>query len=76
MYPAISTEDLLHIPITLPSDEARTEIVEKVQNSRKVKKESKRLLDIAKRGVEMAIEEDERAALLWMEKETASILRA
>lgn len=68
MYPAISTEDLLNIPIMMPSDDARKEIVRKVQQSRQARRESKRLLDLAKRGVEMAIEGDEQTAMDWMKK--------
>jgi hypothetical protein len=37
----------------------------------KVQDDSKRLLDLARRSVEMAIEVDERAALEWMIVEAA-----
>ncbi|MEW6212507.1 MAG: hypothetical protein AB1631_29545 [Acidobacteriota bacterium] len=68
MYPAISTEDLLQIPITSPSETISNQIVQRVRKSRSVKRESKRLLNIARRGVEIAIEKDEQTALKWIEK--------
>jgi type I restriction enzyme M protein len=51
MYPAISTEDLLKIPITLPKESTRKKITEKVRESRKAREQSKQLLEIAKTGV-------------------------
>lgn len=70
MYPAISVEDLLKIPISLPSDDANKRIVQKIRQSRADIKESKRLLETAKRGVEIAIERDEQAALEWIDDKT------
>ncbi len=55
MYPVISTEDLLSIPITLPKESTRQKITEKVRESRKAREQSKQLLEIAKTGVERAI---------------------
>ena len=43
------------------------EIAEKVQESFRLRKKSKELLDIAIKAVEMAIETDEQTALLWLE---------
>lgn len=63
MYPAISTEDLLKIPITLPEPKIRKQIAEKVRSSRKAREQSKQLLEIAKTGVEKAIEENEEVAI-------------
>ena len=57
MYPAISTSDLLNIPVTLPTDKkVVNEIVNKVQQSREARKEAKRLLAEAKAEVEKMIE--------------------
>ena len=69
MYPAISTEDLLNIPITLPKESTRQEIVQKVRESRKAREQSKQLLEIAKMGVERAIETDEATATNWIEEQ-------
>jgi len=57
MYPAISTADLLNIPITLPEDETRWEMVDKVEASRQARREAKRLLAEARTEVERMIEE-------------------
>lgn len=69
MYPAISTEDLLNIPITLPEKTTRQKIAEKVRESRKAREQSKQLLEIAKTGVEWAIETDEATAIIWINKQ-------
>lgn len=45
------------------------EIVEKVQESSKCRKQSKQLLEIAKRGVEIAIEQNENVATNWINQE-------
>jgi hypothetical protein len=62
MYPAISTTDLLRIPISLPDSDTRKEIVAKVRESFATDRESRRLLDTAKHAVEIAIEDGEEAA--------------
>ena len=55
------------IPI-LP-DEIQTKIQQKVTESFALRKQSRRLLECAKRAVEVAIEQDENTALLCLEKE-------
>jgi len=55
MYPAISTTDLMKIPIALPKDAARQKIVAKVRESFDARREARRLLDEAKAMVEQAI---------------------
>lgn len=52
MYPAISTTDLLNVPIPIPADKVRTRVVELLQESRVSHQEAKRLLEEAKRRVE------------------------
>ena len=52
------------IPV-LDMDEQK-EIAEKVQESFRLRKKSKELLDIAVKAVEMAIETDEESALAWL----------
>lgn len=57
MYPAISTADLLSIPVTLPTDKKIVnEIINKIQHSRQARQEAKRLLAEAKAEVERLIE--------------------
>ncbi len=41
----------------------------KVLESLTLEKQSKHLLDIAKRGVELAIEQDEQSATAWMQEQ-------
>jgi restriction endonuclease S subunit len=55
MYPAISTADLLRIPISLPDAPTRERIVAKVKESFAARREARRLLDEAKALVEKAI---------------------
>ena len=49
------------------------EIVGKIQESTKCRKQSKQLLEIAKRGVEIAIEQDEDIATNWINQELQKI---
>ena len=58
MYPAISTTDLLSIPITLPSRETRRQIAEKVTGARQADREARHLLEEAKRRVEQILGEE------------------
>lgn len=55
MYPAISTADLMKIPIALPDNATRQKIVAKVRESFDARREARRLLDEAKAIVEEAI---------------------
>lgn len=54
MYPAISTTNLLQIPIALPKEASRQKIVTKVHESLEARQEARRLLDDAKAIVEQA----------------------
>src|SRR3989304_2998084 len=57
MYPAISTADLLNIPVTLPTDKKIVnEVVSKIQKSRQARQEAKRPLAEARSEVEKPIE--------------------
>ncbi|PHM11529.1 hypothetical protein CK516_02005 [Nostoc sp. 'Peltigera malacea cyanobiont' DB3992] len=81
MYPAISAEDLLKIPITLPKESTRQKVTEKVRESRKAREQSKQLLEIAKTGVEGAIllqrgsanETDEATATTWINQQLEAL---
>lgn len=55
MYPAISTTELMKIPISLPDDATREQIVTKVRESFEARREAQRLLEEAKAMVEKAI---------------------
>ncbi|MCO5252657.1 MAG: restriction endonuclease subunit S [Candidatus Kapabacteria bacterium] len=67
---AISKNELERIPIPLV-DLATQEVIKKhINESFKLKKQSEHLLEIAKRAVEMAIEENEETAIEYIERST------
>ena len=66
-YPVIKDDDVLDIPIPNFDDAIHTEISEKVRDSEELLKESHRLLECAKKAVEMAIEQDEAKAIEYLE---------
>lgn len=71
LYPAISEEDLLGLPIPEIPVAVQRKIAELVQQSFTFKAQSERLLAAAKRAVEIAIEKDEVAGLAYLEREGA-----
>lgn len=68
-YPVIIDDDILNLPIPLIPETIQKKIAESVNESFRDRELSKQLLDIAKRGVEMAIEEDEAQAKRWIDNE-------
>ena len=71
-YPVIRDDDILNLPIPCIDDETQTKIAALVKESLSLKAESERLLDVAKRAVEIAIEQDENAALDWLLRKTTA----
>jgi type I restriction enzyme S subunit len=67
---AISKDELNRIKLPLITAEIQQEIKQLVQQMYQQREESKRLLETAKRAVEIAIEEDEPAAFRFIEQET------
>lgn len=59
--------------IPILSEDKQTQIQQKVIESFNLRKQSKRLLECAKRAVEIAIDQDEKKAINWLEKETKGI---
>ena len=59
--------DIEKVLIPILDTSVQQEIASKVQESFRLRAESKRLLDLAVKAVEMAIETDETSALLWLE---------
>ncbi|MDX2242818.1 MAG: hypothetical protein NW224_19235 [Leptolyngbyaceae cyanobacterium bins.302] len=53
----------------MPEATTRQQVTEKVKSSRKAKEQSKHLLEIAKTGVERAIEQSEEEAIGWMNQQ-------
>ena len=56
--------------IPILSEAKQTQIQKKVTESFNLRKQSKHLLECAKRAVEIAIEQDEQTAIKWLENET------
>ncbi|MBN2198210.1 restriction endonuclease subunit S [Candidatus Wolfebacteria bacterium] len=68
-YPTITDEDILNFPLPKIDSRIQEEIKKKITEMYETKKLSKFLLEIAKRGVEMAIEKDEQEAEKWINSE-------
>lgn len=65
---AINKTEFQNIPVPIIEGGAQTKIAALVRESVSLKAESERLLNLAKRAVEIAIEQDENAALDWLLK--------
>ncbi|MBI4648207.1 MAG: restriction endonuclease subunit S [Bacteroidia bacterium] len=63
---AINKNEFLNIPIPLINTAVQQQISALVEESFRLKKESENLLELAKRAVEMAIEEGEERALIFI----------
>jgi len=72
-YPTITDEDILNFPLPKIDSKTQEEIKKKITEMYETKKLSKSLLEIAKRGVEKAIEKDEREAEKWIEEKLKEI---
>ena len=62
-YPVIKDEDILNLPIPRIDKKIQEEITLKIRQAQSLKKESEDLLDLAKRMVEVEIEEGEEKAI-------------
>jgi hypothetical protein len=67
MYPAISETDLLALPFAPPDERMAVAIRNAVVRSRAARSRSGTLLEAARRAVEIAIEQDEAAALRFLD---------
>ena len=65
-YPTIDDNDILDFPIPLFSQKVQQEVKSLIEEGIRTKEISKKLLDIGKTGIEKAIEEDEKKAMVWM----------
>ena len=63
-------DQIARVVVPIPPKEVQARIQEKVVESAVLRQESKRLLECAKRSVEIAIEQDEETALKWLNKKT------
>jgi restriction endonuclease S subunit len=66
----IYPKDLIQTPIPILPKEVQTQIQQKITESFNLRKQSKHLLECAKKAVEIAIEQDEQTATKWLENET------
>jgi restriction endonuclease S subunit len=66
-------DQVKEIVIPVLSRVKQSEIQQKVTESFNLRKQSKHLLECAKRAVELAIEQDEQTAMDWLEKETGAV---
>ena len=65
---AIAKDELLSMPLPLIDVTLQREIAMKVQESFALRRQSEKLLEYAKRAVEIAIEQDEEAAMEWLKE--------
>lgn len=70
---AISKEELNKIILPKISNDIQVQIKNNIQKMYELKYQSKQLLEIAKRGVEIAIEEDEEVATSWINEQLSKI---
>ena len=67
---AISKDEFRNIVLPLVAEETQADIRTMVRESFELRRQSKRLLECAKRAVELAIEQDEQTAIAWLDSET------
>ena len=67
---AINKDEFGKVILPIIVEEKQTQIQQKVLESFNLRKQSKHLLECAKRAVEMAIEQDEQTAIDWLKDET------
>jgi type I restriction enzyme M protein len=72
-YYSISQPDLANLLIPILPKPQQQRIVEKINSSFSLKLKSKQLLEIAKTGVERAIETDEATAIIWMNQQLEAL---
>lgn len=70
---AINKDEFESIILPRINDNVQIQIKENIQEMYKLKRQSKQLLEIAKRGVEIAIEQDEDIATRWINQEMQKI---
>lgn len=70
---AISKEELNKIILPKISIDIQNQVKDNIQKMYKLKYQSKQLLEIAKRGVEIAIEENEEVATSWINEQLSKI---
>lgn len=69
----LNQETLKEIKIPLITPSKQQKITEKIHESHRLKRQSKHLIEFAKKAVEMAIEQDEQKAINWLKEQTQDI---
>jgi type I restriction enzyme M protein len=69
VQPYVNIPNFSNLIVPLFDKNAQNKILSLIQNSSSLQVKSKQLLEIAKTGVEKAIEENEEVAINWIEKE-------
>lgn len=72
-YPVIKDNDILNISIPIFGDNVHSAVRKRVQQSQALLSKSKKLLDVAKKSVEMAIEQSEEEAINWLNDTVSEI---
>ena len=72
-YPVIVDDDIMSLPIPILPKSKQTQIKQKITESFDLRKQSRHLLECAKRAVEIAIEQDEQTAIQWLQNETGEM---
>ena len=67
LYPAISEQDLLALPVPRIDQNTQKTVSAAVQAAQQSRQRATQLLDAAKRAVEIAIEDSEAAGLAYLE---------
>ncbi|MFO0780468.1 MAG: restriction endonuclease subunit S [Candidatus Gracilibacteria bacterium] len=67
-YPTITDDDILNFPLPKISLKIQEQIKEKIVEMQLQKRKSLFMLEIAKQGVEMAIEKSEDEAMVWLKE--------
>ena len=70
---AINKDEFSKLILPILSEEEQTKVQKNVIDSFNFRKQSKHLLECAKKAVEMAIEQNEEIAIQWLENETNEI---
>lgn len=72
-YPTITDNDVLNLPIPLFEEDIQKQVKVYINSAKELQKQSKQLLEIAKHGVEKAIEENEETATQWIDEQLNQI---
>jgi len=66
----VRRKDILNLPVPRIPKGVQENVTSKIQHSTKLRKKSKHLLEVAKKAVEIAIEENEKSAIKYIQVNT------